>query len=182
MRAGVLGERGVCFVVSRATAARYGLRTISDLLQVASELAFGGPPECPERPLCLAGLERTYGLDFGRFRALDAGGPVTVTALRTGAVDVALLFTTDAALAANEFVLLADDRGLQPAENVTPVVRTEVLEAHGAGFVRVVDSVSELLTTADLRALNARVSLDGESPRDVAAAWLVEHGLIEPSG
>jgi osmoprotectant transport system substrate-binding protein len=169
------------FAVTRATADRYGLETISDLAPLAGDLAFGGSHECPARPLCLAGLEETYRLEFGRFTPLDAGGPITVSALRAGTVDVALLFTTDGAIAENDFVLLVDDRGLQPAENVTPVVRAEVIESYGGGFVRLVDSVSELLTTADLRELNARVTVGGELPSEVAAAWLAEHGLSRPS-
>ena len=188
----VFAERGVVvlapapaqdqngFAVSRETADRYGLRSISQLVPEAPELAFGGPPECPERPLCLGGLEDVYGLEFGTFESLDAGGPVSVTALRSGTVDVALLFTTDAAIDRYDFVLLYDDLGLQPAENVTPVVRTEVVEEHGDAFVRLVDSVSALLTTEDLRELNARVA-DGETPSEVAAAWLAEHGVSGPN-
>jgi osmoprotectant transport system substrate-binding protein len=169
------------FAVTRETAERYGLETISDLAPVASDLVFGGSPECRERPLCLEGLEGTYGLEFANFTILDAGGPITVSALQAGTVDVALLFTTDGAIAENDFVLLADDRGLQPAENVTPVVHADVIESHGDRFVRLVDSVSELLRTADLRALNAAVTLDGRAPADVAAAWLAERGLARPS-
>jgi osmoprotectant transport system substrate-binding protein len=167
------------FAVSRETADRYGLRSISQLVPEAPDLAFGGPPECPERPLCLGGLEDVYGLEFGTFKPLDAGGPVSVTALRSGTVDVALFFTTAAAIDQYDFVLLYDDLGLQPAENVTPVVRAEIVEAHGDGFVRLVDSVSALLTTGDLRDLNARVA-EGETPDEVAAAWLAEHGLSVP--
>jgi osmoprotectant transport system substrate-binding protein len=167
------------FAVSRETADRYGLRSISQLVPEAPDLAFGGPPECPERPLCLGGLEDVYGLEFGTFKPLDAGGPVSVTALRSGTVDVALFFTTAAAIEENDFVLLYDDLGLQPAENVTPVVREEVVDAHGDGFVRLVDSVSALLTTDDLRELNARVA-EGETPDEVATAWLAEHGLSGP--
>lgn len=188
----VFAERGVAvlapapaqdqngFVVTRETADRYGLRSISQLVPEAPELAFGGPPECPERPLCLGGLEDVYGLEFGTFESLDAGGPVSVTALRSGTVDVALLFTTDAAIDRYDFVLLYDDLGLQPAENVTPVVREEVVQEHGDAFVRSVDSVSAFLTTGDLRELNARVA-EGETPREVAAAWLAEHGLSGPN-
>lgn len=188
----VFAERGVAvlspapaqdqngFAVTRETADRYGLRSISQLVPEALELTFGGPPECPERPLCLGGLEDVYGLEFGSFQTLDAGGPVSVTALRSGTVDVALLFTSDAAIDRYDFVLLYDDLGLQPAENVTPVVREEVVDAHGDVFVRLVDSVSALLTTEDLRELNARVA-EGETPDDVAAAWLAEHGLSGPN-
>lgn len=168
------------FAVTRATAERHGLEAISDLAAIDEDLAFGGPPECPERPLCLKGLESTYGLEFDQFVTLDAGGPLTVSALRAGTVDVALLFTTDAAIDENDFVLLEDDRGLQPAENVTPVVRVEVIEGHGDRFVGVVDAVSRLITTAELRALNASVALEGASPARVAAVWLAEHGLLEP--
>jgi osmoprotectant transport system substrate-binding protein len=188
----VFAERGVAvlapapaqdqngFAVTRETADRYGLRSISQLVPEAPELAFGGPPECLERPLCLGGLEDLYGLEFGTFESLDAGGPVSVTALRSGTVDVALLFTTDAAIDRYDFVLLYDDLGLQPAENVTPVVREEVVQEHGDAFVRLVDSVSAFLTTGDLRGLNARVT-EGETPREVAAAWLAEHGLSGPN-
>jgi osmoprotectant transport system substrate-binding protein len=168
------------FAVTRETADRYGLRSISQLVPEAPELAFGGPPECLERPLCLGGLEDLYGLEFGTFESLDAGGPVSVTALRSGTVDVALLFTTDAAIDRYDFVLLYDDLGLQPAENVTPVVREEVVQEHGDAFVRLVDSVSAFLTTGDLRELNAHVT-EGETPREVAAAWLAEHGLSGPN-
>jgi osmoprotectant transport system substrate-binding protein len=169
------------YAVSRETSERHALRTITDLVPVAGELTFGGPPECPERSLCLEGLERLYGLEFAEFRQVDAGGPITVTALRSGTVDVALLFTTDAAIDQYDFVLLYDDLGLQPAENVTPVVRDEVVDAHGEAFVRLVDSVSALLTTGDLRDLNTRVAL-GETPKDVAAAWLAERGFSGANG
>ena len=167
------------FAVAHKTAERHGLEAISDLTAIDEDLAFGGPPECPERPLCLEGLESTYGLEFDRFVTLDAGGPLTVSALLAGTVDVALLFTTDAAIQQNDFVLLEDDRGLQPAENVTPVVRDEVIELHGDRFVGVVDSVSRLITTAELRVLNANMTLEGASPERVAAEWLAEHGLLD---
>ncbi|HYZ13339.1 MAG TPA: ABC transporter substrate-binding protein [Actinomycetota bacterium] len=167
------------FAVAQKTAKRNGLEAISDLTAIDEDLAFGGPPECPERPLCLDGLESTYGLEFDRFVTLDAGGPLTVSALQAGTVDVALLFTTDAAIQENDFVLLEDDRGLQPAENVTPVVRDEVIERHGDRFVGVVDAVSRLITTAELRALNASVALEDASPERVAATWLAEHGLLD---
>ena len=84
------------FVVTRATADRYGLHDISDIAKADGQLTFGGPPECPNRPLCLVGLQKVYGLKFDEVvSSLDAGGPVTHQALEHGYVDVALLFTTD---------------------------------------------------------------------------------------
>ncbi len=62
---------------------------------IASRLAFGGPPECPQRPFCLIGLQKVYGVTFKSFVPLDAGGPLTVAALETGKVQVGLLFTSD---------------------------------------------------------------------------------------
>ena len=167
-------------VATADTASRFDLTTISDLAPAASELVFGGPPECPERPLCLPGLESAYGLKFRQFVPLDSGGPFTVQALSQGQIDVGLLFTTDGAIDANGFVLLQDDRLLQPAENVTPVLHEEVVDRFGDQLVRLVNSVSSELTTDDLRDLNARVSIKGERVEDAAADWLADHDLVGP--
>src|SRR5207253_2269977 len=85
---------GQALVATAATAERYGLRSIADLAAVAPKLVFGGPPECPDRAYCLRGLQRAYGLRFKAFVRLDAGGPLTLQALRAGDIAVALLFTT----------------------------------------------------------------------------------------
>jgi osmoprotectant transport system substrate-binding protein len=165
------------FVVTRETAARYGLRTLSDVAKFASELTFGGPPECPSRPLCLAGLERVYRLKFKEFVRLDAGGPVTLQALKDRYVDVALLFTTDPAIDRDDLVELADDRDLQPAENVIPLVRTELVERFGPEMVKLVDAVSARLTTAGLSDLNAQIA-NGKTEAAVAADWLKAENLL----
>ena len=164
------------FVVSRATAERLGLRSLSDVAPVAAQLTFGGPTECSSRPYCLLGLERVYGLRFKEVVSLDAGGPLTRQALQTGVVDMALLFTTDSAIGFGDFVALEDDRHLQPAENVTPLVRSEVVEKVGAGLVERVNAVSAELTTEELRGLNLQVE-DGSAVSDVASAWLRFKGL-----
>jgi osmoprotectant transport system substrate-binding protein len=163
-------------VVTATVAERYGLTTVSDLRPVARELIFGGPPGCRERPFCLAGLRSTYGLDFADIMALDVGGPLTHQALDGGHVDVGLLFTTDPRIEGEGLVMLADDRGLQPAENVTPLVRAEVVERWGDDLVATVDAVSAALTTESLQALNAEVAA-GEPAADVAARWLNDRGL-----
>ena len=169
-------ENANAVVVTRATAERYRLRLVSDLAAVASRLTFGGPPECPSRPFCLRGLHDTYHLDFANFVALDVGGPLTRTALKSGGIDVALLFTTDPELGGGDLIALDDDRGLQPAENVTPLVRREVIERWGRQFVMTVDAVSSRLTTDVLRDLNRRVAAGTRAER-VAATWLAQEGL-----
>jgi len=163
-------------VVTAATARARHLETVSDLAAFASQMTFGGPPECPQRPYCLPGLRQVYGLDFRKFDALDASGPVTVEALGSGQVQAALLFSTDAAIIENGFTVLRDDRHLQQAENVTPFVRDAIVDAYGRGFTDVVDAVSSRLDTNELTDLNLQVAL-GQNPADVAVAWLKEQGL-----
>jgi osmoprotectant transport system substrate-binding protein len=169
-------------VVTAATAARYGLRSIADLARLAPGLMFGGPPECPGRAYCLPGLKRVYGLRFKTFTPLDAGGPLTLQALEEGDIGVALLFTTDPDIPARHLVVLADDRGLQPAENITPLVRRDVIARYGPNLLAALNTVSALLDTGTLRALDARVELAGQDPRLVAGRWLRAHGLIRPGG
>jgi osmoprotectant transport system substrate-binding protein len=165
------------FVARRETAEQYRLSSLSDLAAVASQLTFGGPPECPSRPLCLVGLRERYGVEFDEFVPLDAAGPLTLEALQHGVVDVALLFTTDPAVERPDLVELRDDRGLQPAENVTPLVRTAIVDRSGPELVAIVDAVSQRLTTDALRDLNAQVA-DGELGLPaVAAGWLSSEGL-----
>jgi osmoprotectant transport system substrate-binding protein len=165
------------FVVRRGVAQRYGLRRLSDLAAVAPRLVFGGPPECLGRRLCLRGLEDVYGVKFKEFVRLDAGGPLTHSALDDHVVDVALLFSTDPALQKSDVVALEDDRALQPSENVTPLVRTRVLERAGPGLRIAVDSVSQRLTTDALRDLNGQVSNDSADVSAVASRWLHAEGL-----
>jgi osmoprotectant transport system substrate-binding protein len=169
-------------VVTAATAARYGLRSIADLATVAPGLMFGGPPECPGRAYCLPGLKRLYGLRFKKFTPLDAGGPLTLQALAAGYIGVALLFTTDPAIPTRHLVVLADDRGLQPAENITPLVRRDAIARYGPRLLTTLNRVSALLDTSTLRALDTRVELARHDARLVASGWLRARGLIPARG
>jgi len=163
-------------VTTPEVAARHRLGSVSDLADVAPRLVFGGPPECPIRPFCLQGLERTYGLHFGRVLSLDAGGPLTHQVLADGDADVALLFSTDSKITDEGLVVLRDDRHLQPAENITPIVHQQVVKRFGPGFTALVNDVSSRLTTEALRSLNASVAAGGR-PGAVATAWLAREGL-----
>jgi osmoprotectant transport system substrate-binding protein len=90
------------FAVTEAFAAQHSVRTLSELAAKCSGTAtvLGGPPECPQRPKCQAGLVQTYGFKAGSFSSLDAGGPLTKTGLKQGTVSVGLVFSSDGALAA----------------------------------------------------------------------------------
>ncbi|MEZ4502258.1 MAG: glycine betaine ABC transporter substrate-binding protein, partial [Dehalococcoidia bacterium] len=165
------------FVVTRALSAERGLTRISDLAAVAAEMTLGAPPECPRRALCAVGLSEVYGVTFGEFEPLDLDG--RVAALEAGTIDVALLFSTDAVIAARDWVVLEDDRGLQPAENVSLAIRTEVLERSDVDIEAIVANVSAQLTTQELRELNRQVQVDRVPAEDVARTWLEARGLIE---
>jgi len=143
---------------------------------LSTTLKLGGPPECPERAFCLLGLKDTYGLEFAEFVPLDAGGPLTVTALTGGQVDVGLLFTSDPAIVTNNFVLLEDDKQLQLADNIVPVVRQEVLDANPK-VADLLNTVMERLTQEELTNLNKAVTVDARAAKDVATEWIAAQGF-----
>ena len=168
-------------VVTAATAARLRLRTVSDLGQLAPQMVLGGPPECPQRPYCLPGLRRAYGLEFARFVPL-ATEQERIDALGQGVVDVAVTDTTSGYLANSDLVLLADDRQLQPADNIVPVVHADVVARHGARLLDALDAVSARLTTDDLILLNWRVTIAGQNVLAEARAWLERQGIVPEPG
>ncbi|HEX2053582.1 MAG TPA: ABC transporter substrate-binding protein [Actinomycetota bacterium] len=161
-------------VVTGETAEERNLEKVSDLAPIAGELRFGGPPECPERPFCIPGLRDTYGITFREFRPLDTG-PLTVAALEGGEIDVALLFSTSSVIEDKGWVLLEDDKNLQAAENITPLVRQDVVNDE---VTELLNGVSEALTTENITELNARVEIDNEDPADVAQEFLEDEGLL----
>ncbi len=166
-------------VVNMETADQYGLEKISDLTEHASELVMGGPPECPERAACIKGLKDVYDIEFKEFKPLDTAGPQTVQALKANEIQVANLFTTQSAIAANDFVLLEDDKGpIAGAENVVPVIRDETLDAYDADLVTTIDAITETITTEDLLAMNDKVENQKEDAEDVAAEFLQENDLV----
>ncbi len=164
------------FVVTEATAARLGSTSLSGLVPHARQMTFGGPAECQERPLCLRGLEDVYGLRFADFLPLDAGGPLTLQALAEGQVDIGLLFSTSGRLATGGFVALDDDLHLQPAENVVPVMASDVEARFGRDVARILDAVSGSLTVKALQVMNAGLDR-GLTPEGLALSWLAANGL-----
>lgn len=87
------------FATTQGFVDQYGVTTLSELAENCGGVVLGGPPECPERPFCQPGLEDTYGIEVAEFRSLDAGGPLTKTAITTGEVAVGLVFSSDGQLA-----------------------------------------------------------------------------------
>lgn len=147
---------------------------------LAGTLVLGSGEECPDEPFCLPALAEVYGLTFGSFVVTDPGGPATIEALRAGRIDVGVLFTTDPHLRSGDLVLLDDDRRAQPAENVVPIIREDVLAAHGPELGRCLDAVSAVLTTAVVSGLNRQVQLDGVAPHAAAGGFLSAMDPVPP--
>jgi osmoprotectant transport system substrate-binding protein len=163
------------FVANAETARRFDLTTLSSLAAVADRLTIGAPPECPLRPFCLPGLRDVYGILFEDFEPLDAGGPQTVAALKSDEVQIGLMFSTDPSIEANGFVPLQDDKHLQDAENITPVIRTQKLNDE---VRRLLDRVSARLSSDTVTELVGKVVIDGQDVGAVAKTFLAAHGLV----
>jgi len=161
--------------VTKATADKYSLKTIEDLKTSAKDLVLGGPPEFKTRQQGVVGLKEVYGLDFKEFRSLDTAGPVTVAALSKNDIQVANLFTTDPAIAVNNFVVLDDPKNLFSSQNVTPLINKAAVDSASQ---TVLNNVSEKLDTATLTQLMRQVAVDKKDPDTVAGNWLKSAGLV----
>jgi osmoprotectant transport system substrate-binding protein len=163
------------FAVTKAEADQYHLVKLSDVTPaIASQWTLGGPPECPQRPFCQPGLEQTYGLHFKAFKSLDTGGPLTFAALTQGAINIGLVFSSDGGITANNLVVLEDDKHLQQADNIVPLIRTDVLNSE---ITTLLNSIDAKLNTPDLTALNKSADVDKQDPADLAKTWVSSHGF-----
>src|ERR671918_507290 len=161
-------------VVTQEFSEEEGVEAVSDLAPIASDLSLGGPTECPERPLCIPGYERVYGIEFGDFKALEYGA--SITALAGGEIDVALLFSTDGTIFEQGFVLLEDDMDLQAADNITPLIREETLNDE---IESLLNEISASIETDAITELNKRANVDVEDPADLAEEYLNDLGLLD---
>ena len=141
---------------------------------IASKLILGGPPECPKNAFCLPGLQKTYGLTFASFKPLDESDTLTYAALTNGDVQVAEVFSTDARIADKGLVVLQDDKHLQLADNIIPIIRTAKATP---AVTDVLNKVSAAITTDNLTALNKQVTVDKSDASTVAAQFLKDNGL-----
>lgn len=167
------------FVVTPETSESMGLTAISDLAGMESELTLGGPPDCETNPFCIPGLQRVYDIDMsGSFTPLDAGS-VTVQALEAGEIDVAVLFSTSGVIADRGWVLLEDDESMLAADNVVPVVSSEIDDAYGDDFRSLVNDISAAMNTADLTELNRQFDIDARDADAIATDWLTDNGFLD---
>ena len=163
------------FAVTKATQAKYNLTKLSDLAPIGNQLVLGAGPECPTRPFCLPGLQNTYGIHFKDFKALDTDGPATRAAFKNNSIQVGVVFSSDADLGQLGLVVLQDDKHLENADNVLPIVRQKTATDE---VRKVLNSIDANLTTTDLVTMNSQVELLHQDADAVAKAYLQQHNYF----
>jgi glycine betaine/choline ABC-type transport system substrate-binding protein len=166
--------------MTQTRAQELGIKTISDLQPKASRLTLSGSKECRTRTDCKLGLERMYGLRFKRFLPTELEDRHSV--LTEGRADVSIVFSTDGQIAADDLLVLEDDRKLFPPYNVSLIVNDKAAKAAGPDLPKIVAQVQQDLSTKVMQELNSRVDLDKEKPAAVARAYLQQFGYVTPAG
>lgn len=162
--------------VTNATAAKYHLKTISDLSKVGS-FKLGGFPECQTRNTCFVGYTKQYGLKNASFESVGSVSPYA--ALDAGTVLAADVFSTDPPLLKpSKYTVLTDPKHVTGFQNVAPIVKTSLVSQEGATFTKTVNAVSSKLTLPAIIAMNKAVEVDKQSPAGVAKTFLKANGLL----
>ena len=144
---------------------------------IASTFVFGAPPDCPTNPFCQIGLKNTYGIVFKEVKKLDFGGPLTVNGLKSGAIQVGELFSTS--VYDPTFVVLEDDKHLEAADNLVPLVRTD---ADSPAIDTILNAVMTKLTTDNVLAMNKQYDIDKKDAASIAQAFIQQNGLSAAAG
>ncbi|MDT0568077.1 ABC transporter substrate-binding protein [Streptomyces sp. DSM 3412] len=162
--------------VTAETAAKYDLKTLADLKPVAGDLTLGAGSEFKTRVQGGVGLEKVYGVKFGKFQPLDAGAQSTlVKLLKDDKVQAANLYTTDPAIVADKLVVLEDPKNLFSSQNVTPLVYKAAMDDKAK---EALNAVSAKLTTEDLLEMMKKLVNDKEDADTVAEDWLTSAGIV----
>ena len=165
------------FAVTKEFADSNHITTLSDLGASGLAVKVGGNSDCPQRSDCQRGLEATYGIKISGFEPTGFGSRATKDDLVNGITQIGSVGTTDATLEKLGLVILGDDKHLQNAENLVPIVNSTWLDDNEKAR-KALDKLSAVLTTEDLTVLIGRVDLDREKAADVARDYLEDKGLI----
>lgn len=163
------------FAVSKEFAEKNNLKTLSDLGKSKLKVKIAAGDECEVRPFCAPGLKTTYGIDVAGIDPKGVGTPQSKQAVKDGDDQLVLTTTTDAVM--DGLVFLEDDKKLQNADNVLPVVNAK--DAGDQEIADVLDKLTKVLTTADLAELNRKVDAERAKPQDAAKAYLESKGLLK---
>ncbi len=162
------------FAVTKDYATKNKLTNMSDLR--GKSVVVAATEECPDRPFCQPGLEKTYGIKVTKILPLGFGTAQVKSAVTSGKAQLGLVGTTDATLPDLGLVLLKDDKGLQLADNLVPVVGKDVLDDNT--LAAALNTLAPVLTTADLTQLDKKVDGERQKPADVAQEYLTSKNLL----
>ncbi len=163
--------------MTQAGSQKFGIKTISDMVAKADQLTMIGPPEFQTREDGIPGIMKTYG-DFKLKKYIPVDPGLKYQGLTNGQADVAVAFGTDGHIAADNLVVLQDNKNLFPISQITPVVRQQALDAT-AGIKAVLNAVSPLLTDKVMSTLNYEVDGKKREPAAVAMEFLTAQGLLK---
>lgn len=164
------------FFVTQDYSESEGVTKLSDL--EGKKIVLAGSPDCEGRPDCEGGLTKVYGIDVTKVLPFDFASAQSFQAVLDGEAQVGLTTTTDGTLESQGLVLLEDDKTIQPAQNLVPMVSTQFLQDH-PDVADVLNGLMAALTTEKLTDLNAKMSVDRDKPEDVAHQFLLDEGLLD---
>jgi osmoprotectant transport system substrate-binding protein len=162
--------------VTKAYAAKYGLKTTADLKKIP-HFTLGARPEFQGRQQGAVGIAKVYGVNNFTFKSLALG--LQYQALDSGAINAADVFTTDPQLAGGKYVVLTDPKHIFGFQNVALVINTKKLnQLGGQQFMNIINQVNALLTTPAITAMNKAVAIDKQDPQTVAKTFLSANHVI----
>lgn len=162
-------------LVTKETAEKYNLKTVSDMAAVGEDLILGCTHVFTERDDGYPGLIKHYDFDFADVKGMDPS--LMYQALVQGSVDVISGFATEGRIATFDLVILEDDKQFFPPYDAAPIIRMDVLEKHPE-LEEVLNKLVNRIDDTKMAQLNAAVDLDKRDPADVAREFLLEEGLI----
>ena len=165
------------FIVTKDFAEKNDVSSLSDVAALNQPIKLGAPPDCEGRSDCEAGLTKVYGIKISEIVPLDFASAQLKDAVKKGEVQLGETGTTDGTLEDLGLVLLDDDKGIQPAQNLTPAVNSDFL-AKNPDIADTFNTLSKTLTTQDLADMNVQVDLERKKPEDVAQQYLEDKGLL----
>ena len=159
------------------------LADLSRYLQQGGEFRLAASAEFIERPDAPPAFGKAYDFKLNPIQLLSlAGGDTAVTikaaAQQTSGVNAAMAYGTDGPVAALGLQTLSDPQGVQPIYAPTPVVREAVLKA----YPQIADWLQPVFASLDektLQQLNARIAVEGQDAKRVAADYLQQKGLLK---
>jgi osmoprotectant transport system substrate-binding protein len=146
------------------------------------DIKLAGSAEFVESPAALPSFERTYQFQMPREQIVVLPGGDTAIMMRAAAqavsgVNAAMVYGTDGAIAALDLVVMADPKGAQIVYEPAPVVRSATLDRY-PGIGPSLSRVFSTLSLETLQRLNAKIAVEGQTPREVARTYLEQEGLL----